>query len=89
VSDKPETIFIYDERESVWLSWLRDAFSFGCLLGTALALNILMPPSGWLNAAIAICWFLWLVEKGLRRRMRKTPAEAIAWLRETFPEQSA
>jgi hypothetical protein len=79
------TLYIFDEREPVWKSAARDAISFGGLVGSAIALNTLMPPSAWLNAALAICWILWLAGKGLKRRMTKTPAEAMAWLRSEYP----
>jgi hypothetical protein len=89
MSDKPETLYVFDEREPVWKSAVKDAISFGWLMGAALVLNTLMPPSGWINAAVAISWILWLAGKGLKLRMTKTPAEAMAWLREQYPEQSA
>ena len=84
--DKPPLLIVYDEREAVWKSWARDCFSFGWLIAAAFVLNRYMPPSGWLNAALAISWILWLAGKGLKRRMEKTPAEAIAWIREQFPQ---
>jgi hypothetical protein len=82
---KSETLYIFDEREPVWKSAMRDTISFGWLIGCALALNTLMPPSAWLNASLGIVWILWLVGKGLKRRMTKTPAEAMAWLRAEYP----
>jgi hypothetical protein len=87
-ADKP-TLFVYDEREPVWLSGARDAISFGGFIATAVALNRLIHPSAWLNAALAIAWILWLAGKGIKRRMTKTPSEARAWLDEQYPESQA
>lgn len=79
--DKPtRTLYVMDEREPVYLSWFRDAVSFGGLIATAYALNALIPPSAWLNAALAISWILWLAGKGLKRRMTMTPQAAREWL---------
>ena len=80
-----KTLFIVDRREPVWKSWASDAFTFSGLIGTALALNTLMPPSGWLNAAIAICWILWLLSKSCFRKVEKTPEQARAWLDAEYP----
>ena len=80
MSEATKNIVIIDTRESLLLSWSRDVVSFGGLIGTAYALNTLMPPSGWLNAALAICWILWLAGKGANRKSRMTVAEVRAWL---------
>ncbi len=78
MTSKTETIVIIDGRESVAASWARDAVSFGGLIGTAYVLNVLMPPSGWLNAALAVCWFLWLLGKAANAvsKVRLTPEQA-------------
>lgn len=80
-----KTIVVIDPREHVIASSLRDIVSFGGLIGSAYALNALMPPSGWLNAALAISWILWLASKGARRAMKMTPEEARAWLDDQHP----
>ncbi len=78
MTSKTETIVIIDGRESVVASWARDAVTFGGLVGTAYALNVLMPPSGWLNAALAVCWMLWMFGKAANSvsKLRLTPEQA-------------
>jgi len=76
-------------NEPVLLSWARDAVSFGGLIGTALALNTLMEPSGWLNAVLAISWFLWMAGKSAAHKMTMTPDEARAWLDAEYPQERA
>lgn len=80
MSGNDNTVIVVDGREGVITSWARDTFSFGGLVGSAIALNVLMPPSGWINAALAIAWILWMAGKGASRRMRMTPDEARKWL---------
>jgi hypothetical protein len=82
----PQWLYVYDMREPVWLSAARDVVSFVGLIGTAVALNTLMPPSAWLNAFLGLTWFLWLAGKPYLRAKRKTPSEAIAWVREQYPD---
>jgi hypothetical protein len=43
--------------------------------------------SGWINAAIALAWFIVLISRvsGERAKRTKTPAQARAWLDEKFP----
>ena len=74
------TIILIDGREGVLKSWARDAVSFGGLIGTAYALNTLMPPSGWLNCGLALAWLLWMAGKAAAHRMRFTLPDAIAKL---------
>lgn len=78
-------IIVYDARESVVQSISRDLMTFGGLVGSAIVLNTEMPPSGWINAALAICWILWMFGRATARKMRKTPAEARAWLDQEYP----
>ena len=47
------TLFVKGGRESIVLSVVRDSLSFGMLIATAWVLNTQMPPSAWLNAALA------------------------------------
>lgn len=89
MADKPETLFIYDTRENVAMSWLRDGFSFGCLCFAAWFVNTQMPPSGWINMMVAFVWIIWMIGKGAKRKMLKSPTEARAWLDENFPESVA
>lgn len=79
-------IYLYDQRQSPWVSTFNDLVSFGSLVATAIALNTLMPPSGWINAAVSICWILWLIGKAQIRQKRLDPASAIAWIRSEFPD---
>lgn len=78
-------IVLIDARESLILSAGRDIVSFGMLIGTALALNTLMPPSGWINAAIAFVWIIWLIGRGERRRLGMTHEQLRAWLDSQAP----
>ena len=80
-----KTLYIYDMRQSVWKSYARDFGSFGGLIATAIALNTYISPSAWLNAALAICWILWLAGLGAVRKVRMTPDEARAWLEREYP----
>ena len=80
-----ETLFVVSGEESFVLSAARDTFTFGALLGTSIALNTLMEPSGWLNATLGISWFIWVLGRSARHRMTKTPDEARAWLDERYP----
>lgn len=82
-----EHLFIYDQRENVVLSWLRDTFSFGCLCGAAWFVNTQMPPSGWINMTVAFVWITWIIGKGAKRKLLKTPTEARAWLDKNYPTQ--
>lgn len=79
MADKAEYIWI-EGTESIALSAYRDAITFGSLCATAYFLNVMMPPSGWLNAALAICWFLWIFGKSKKRIM--TPDQVAAMLKE-------
>lgn len=78
----PVVITIIDRPETLLLSWGRDAVSFGGLIGTAYALNVFMPPSGWLNSALGIAWILWMFSKSSQIAKRMTVAEAQAYLAE-------
>lgn len=64
---KRHLVTIIDARETIAKSAFRDGVSFGGLIATAYALNVLMPPSGWLNAALGISWILWLLGKASKR----------------------
>lgn len=81
-----QSLYIVKASEPVLVSWARDAVSFGGLVGSAVALNTLMPPSGWINFALAIAWLLWMVGRGIKLRIQKTPDEARAWLDENYPQ---
>jgi len=85
MTHKAKIIFI-QRNEPVLLSWARDVVSFGALIGTALVLNILMDPSGWLNATLGVSWFLWMLGKSQSRINTMTPNEARAWINKTYPE---
>lgn len=66
----PEKEFIYvQSEESIALSAYRDAITFGAICGSAWFLNTQMPPSGWLNAALAAAWFLWMLGRSKRHIM--------------------
>lgn len=80
MSKSEKFIVIVDARESVVRSWLRDGVSFGGLIASAYAINALIPPSGWLNAALGLTWIMWLAGKGASRKHKMTPDEAYAWL---------
>ena len=71
------------EREPLWLSVSRDTYSFGALGGTAWFLNTQIPPSGWLNAGLAIAWLLWMLGRGTVEKL--SPAQARQWLDEHHP----
>ena len=83
-----KVVFI-KRNEPVLVSWARDVVSFGGLICTALTLNVLMPPSGWLNAVLAISWFLWLLGKATAQKITMTPDEARAWLDAEYPRHDA
>jgi len=85
----PHTLFVYDARENVVLSWLRDSVSFAILCGAAWFVNTQMPPSGWINATVCILWMIWMVGKGQKRKVMKTPDEARQWLDDNFPTGAA
>lgn len=76
-------VILIQPKEPLWLSVARDAVSFGGLCGTAYFLNVVVPPSGWLNAALAACWLLWLMGKHMTEKI--TPAEARVWLDKNHP----
>jgi hypothetical protein len=80
-------LYVHDDRQSVAVCVMRDAISFGFLVGSAVALNRLMPPSAWINAALAIAWMLWLAGRSFQLNKQMTPAQAVEWLRAEFPEQ--
>jgi hypothetical protein len=81
MSDKAEMVVIIDGRESLITSAGRDLVTFGGLVVTAWVLNTQMPPSGWLNAALAISWFLWLAGKSASHTKRMTVDQAITHLK--------
>lgn len=81
----PETIIVVDGVERPLTSLFRNANSFGSLMLTAWFLNTVIPPSGWLNAALGIVWVLWLLGKSAGLRMKMTPEQARAWLDERYP----
>lgn len=87
MSEDKETIYVIRGDEPVFVSWMRDSVSFGGLMLTAWFLNTQMRPSGWINFALAIAWILWLLGRGARQRMNKTPAEIRQWLDEKYPER--
>ena len=78
-------IIFVKRNEPVLLSWARDAFSFGVLIGTAIALNTLMPPSGWINACLGIVWFAWILGRSSALKQTMTPDEARDWLDAEYP----
>lgn len=80
LATKPKMVILIDNRESVALSWARDAVSFGGLFACAYGLNVLMPPSGWLNAALGISWILWLAGKATSRSKQMTFDEIREWV---------
>lgn len=80
-----KVIFV-ERNEPVILSWARDCLTFGALIGTALALNTMMEPSGWLNACLGIAWMLWLIGRGEVRKHTMSPAEARNWLDKNYPD---
>lgn len=84
-----ETLFVVDARESVWLSWARDTYSFGAIAAAAWFANTQMPASGWINFAIAVVWVLWMFGKATNLAAKKTPGEARQWLDETFPQETS
>lgn len=85
MSGQSEMVVIIDERESVVASAAKDVLSFGGLIATAWVLNTQMPPSGWLNAALAISWMLWLAGKGATRTKKMTIEQARAHLDDLTP----
>jgi hypothetical protein len=82
MSEKPEVIII---REGVLESWARDAVTFGALAGASYFINVYAGGSGWLNFTLAIAWFAWVAGRGAAHRIKRSPAEARAWLDEHFP----
>jgi hypothetical protein len=86
-SDNKPMLYVYDERQSVAVSLMRDLISFSVLVGSAVALNTLMPPSGWLNATLGIAWILWLLGRGIQLNKHMTPQQAMDWLREQYPDR--
>lgn len=82
-----EKLVFVKRNEPVHVSWMRDTVSFGGLIGTALALNTLMEPSGWINAGLTISWILWLFGRGAALKMTMTPDEARAWLDAEYPAE--
>ncbi len=76
MANKVETLYVIDGREPVLLSWARDAGTFGALIGTSWALNALIEPSGWLNAALAFAWVGWTIGRSARHRIAITPEQA-------------
>lgn len=75
------------EPEPYLLSLARDATSTGLLIGGAWVLNTQMPPSGWINAALAVVWILWMVGRSTVTKL--TAAEARQWLDENHPTPGA
>lgn len=73
MSDKTKIILIQSE-ESIALSAYRDVITFGVLCAAAFFLNVVTPPSGWLNFALVIMFFLWLHGRSSRHVM--TPEQA-------------
>lgn len=82
MADAPKVIYI-NGSESVWLSACRDTVTFGALCATAWFLNTQMPPSGWINAVLAISWFLWIL--GRSTRLVMTPDQ----VRELLDKEAA
>jgi len=83
--EKVPTLYVVDAAEPVWLSWVRDTVSFGWLTGAALALNIAIPPSGWLNFILAFVWLTWMLGRSRRHLKQMTADQARAWLDERYP----
>lgn len=84
MSDKK--VIMVRGNEPLLISWARGAVTFGGLIGTALALNLLMPPSGWLNFALSVVWILWLIGRSARHKSEMTPSAARAWLNANYPD---
>lgn len=74
MADKPAKFILVQATEGVALSAYRDAISFGAICASAWFLNTQMPPSEWLNAALAFAWFFWMV--GRSQRLIMTPEQA-------------
>ena len=92
-TDKPaaapattQTLHVFDDKRSILRSVASDALTFGGLVATALALNTLMSPSAILNTGLAVAWILWLMGRGIRLRKTMTPKEAMAWLKQEYPD---
>lgn len=83
---EPKVTFI-KRNEPVLVSWARDIVSFGSLIGTAVAMNTLIEPSGWLNATIGITWMLWMLGRGQIHKVTMTPEEARNWLDREYPQE--
>lgn len=71
------------EPESYLLSLARDITSTGFIVGGAWFVNTQMPPSAWINAALAIAWMLWMMGRSTVTKL--TAVEARAWLDEHHP----
>jgi hypothetical protein len=83
--EKTKTILV-DAHENVIMSWLRDTYTFGVLCFTAWFANTQMPPSGWINALVAIIWVLWMLTKSSSICRPITAAQAKDMLEELAKE---
>lgn len=70
MTDAPETIrttIHVSEKEPVFLSWMRDAVTFGFLFGALLLNYYLLGNDGFLLFFICFVWFIWLLGKSFAK----------------------
>jgi hypothetical protein len=82
--EKPKVEYVVI-HESVWQSILSDLWTFGFLVGSVAINEWLLGGSGFLNGVIAFMLVIGLFSKhAAYTKLRKTPAQAIKHIQDTF-----
>ena len=80
-------IFVVDSKHGPIAKAFNSVVAFGSLGIVTWLVNTQMPPNGWINFTVCLCWVLLCLGYLLKTRNKFTPDEARAWLNEKYPRE--